>query len=212
MAAIDKTYLSDYEEYQRFLEWAKNKTYTCPNGTVIHVYDYVYDYWTKESMEVCERPVINTPSSLDYFLIKDCPFEFIQERMRDVYDEEYIESVLNGTSDYDTFKYPEEKSRIKIVGTGYWLKHKDYLFKDQGKRKYYFFIDVDYKGDSLCYSSYIKRFLLPGELGLWTSSSCWKGRSIKALIRIIRKWNLPKDCEIIAQGRYIGERIKLKTY
>ena len=212
MAGIDKTYLSDYEEYQKFLEWAKNKTYTCPNGTVIHVYDYVYNYWTKESMEVCERPVMNTPQSLDYFLIKDCPFEFVQERMREVYNEEFVNSVLNGTSEYDTFKYPEEKSKIKIVKRYYWMKHKNYLYRDQRRRKYYFFIDV-YLGDySLDYSSYIKRFLLPDELGIWTCSSCWKCRSVKALIRTIRKWNLPKGCTIIASGRYVDERIKLKTY
>lgn len=165
MAGIDKTYLSDYEEYQKFLEWAKNKTYTCPNGTVIHVYNYVYNYWTKENMEVCERPVMNTPQSLDYFLIKDCPFEFIRERMREVYNE-FVDSVLNGTSEYDTFKYPEEKSKIKIVKRYYWMKHKNYLYRNQRRRKYYFFIDV-YLGDyHLDYSSYIKRFLLPDELGI----------------------------------------------
>lgn len=203
MAAIDKTYTSDYEEYQKFLKWAKETTFECPNGIKLHVYDYVYDYWTKESMEKGEKPVMNTPQSLDYFLIKYCPFEFVQERMREVYNEEYVNSILNGTSEYDTFKYPEIGTKFTIV-RGKFMKSKDYLWKFR-KRKIYFSLEVEYNNYPLWYNPKINKFILPYELGIDIMSWVEKGRTIKSLIRHLRKLKLPKGAIIEAYGRYVNE-------
>lgn len=203
MAAIDKTYTSDYEEYQKFLKWAKETTFECPNGSKIYVYNYVYDYWTEEHMKEAPRPVMSSPWSLDYFLIKYCPFKFVQDRMREVYSEEYVNSVLNGTSEYDTFKYPEVGTKFTIV-RGRWMTHKNYLWKFRG-RKIHFDLDVEYNEQRLWYSPKINKFILPYELGLGTMSWATKGRTIKALIRHLRKLKLPKGAIIKATGRYVDE-------
>lgn len=203
MAAIDKTYTSDYEEYQKFLKWAKETTFECPNGTKIYVYNYVYDYWTEEHMKEAPRPVMNSPYSLDYFLIKYCPFKFVQDRMREVYSEEYVNSVLNGTSEYDTFKYPKVGTKFTIV-RGKWMTHKNYLWKFRG-RKIHFDLDVEYDETPLWYSPKINRFLLPNELGLGTMSWTTKGKTVKSLIRHLRKLKLPKGAIVRAAGRYVYE-------
>lgn len=215
MAAIDKIYIKDYNLYKEFLEWARNKIYICPNGIKIKVLDFTYSNFKEEDVKGKEFPVMNTPCSLDYFLIKDCPFKFIKDRFKEVYDEEYINKILSGISDYDLFKYPTEKSKIKIVKKGYLFEHKNYLYKYKRRSKIIypkFDIVIKYKHQLLDYNEDINRFLLPNELGLRTSNSIYKCRSIKSLIRIIKKLNLPKDCEIIATGRYVGEEIILKTY
>ncbi len=203
MAAIDKTYTSDYNEYQKFLNWAKETTFTCPNGLKLYVYDYVYDYWTEEDMKETPRPVMNSPQTLDYFLIKYCPFEFVKERMREVYDDEFVNSVLNGTSEYDTFKYPEIGTKFTIV-RGRHMKHKDYLWKFR-KRKIYFDINVEYKEEHIWFNCKLKRFLLPDELGEIDTSWAECGRTVKSLIRHLRKVKLPKGSIIKTTGRYIGE-------
>lgn len=203
MAAIDKTYTSDYNEYQKFLKWAKGTTFECPNGLKLYVYNYTYDGWTEENMKEMSRPVISSSQTLDYFLIKYCPFEFIQERMREVYDDKYVDSILNGTSKYDTFKYPEVGTKFTIV-RGRWMKHKDYLWKFRG-RKIKFDIDIEYDDYPLWYSSKINRFILPYELGDGNMSWAVTGRTIKSLIRKLRKLKLPKYSIVRATGRYVNE-------
>lgn len=203
MACIDKTYLADYNVYQQFIEWAKNTTFVCPNGVKLNVIDSVYDYWSKEDMNERERPVLNSSHTLDYFLIKYCPFDFVQERMKGVYSEDFYESVKNGTSDYDTFVYPPIATKFVVV-RGKHMKHKNYLWKLR-QRKILFDIDVEYKDSLLWYNDEIHRFLLPSELGEMTQSFAYKARTIKALIRHLKKMKLPKGAIITARGRYIGE-------
>jgi hypothetical protein len=211
MAAIDKTYLADYSVYQDFLNWAKKTTYTCPNGLKFRVYDYVYPDCPKEAMDKGPCPILNSPQSLDYFLIKYCPFTFIQERMEEVYDKEYIDSVRNGTSEYDTFKYPEISTHFKIVKRGYAFKSKNYLWKLYFRVhcKQYFWIRATLGDSYLYYNKYINRFILPEELGYWTCSSAYKTKTIKALIRSLRKMKIPKGAIIEANGRYDGEKLTI---
>lgn len=102
MAAIDKTYVSSYEDYRRIVNWARTAEFVCPNGEKLSVIDYCY-HTDKSEDEVREMirksnaiPVMNTPIRLDYFLIKYCPIELVQERMKDVYDDGFYDTVKNG--------------------------------------------------------------------------------------------------------------------
>lgn len=203
MAAIDKTYLNNYKIYKVFLDWAKKTTYTCPNGLTYNVYDYTYPYWTEKSMKDQYRPVLISSYTLDYFLIKYCPFLFVQERLKEVYDEDYYWRVKNGYSEYDTFKYPEIGTHFTIV-RGQHLKHKDYLWA-LNRRKMYFDITVEYNDSPLWYNSKLKRFLLPNELGDGDTNWSYKGRTVKSLLRHLRKMKLPRGAIITAKGRYINE-------
>ena len=76
MAAIDKTYVSTWEEYNEYVKWAKDRVFVCPNGTKIRPIDYVYDYGYEHFDGEIERVLHNTPTSLDYFLIKECPIGY----------------------------------------------------------------------------------------------------------------------------------------
>lgn len=210
MAAIDKTYLSDYSVYQDFIKWAKDTVYVCPNGIRLPVIQYVLDYWTEEDMDKYERPVLISSYSLDYFLIKYCPFEFVQERMIDVYDEEYVNAIKSGLSRFDTFVYPEVGKRFVMYKSTN-LRHKDYLWKLRSGRRPKFSIHVRYNGRTLWYNMSIKRFLLPDELGTWNSDTCYKASTIKSLLRKIRSFKLPKGSVLTVRGRYVGEDIVIKV-
>lgn len=103
MAGIDKTYCRTWEEYQEVVKWARENKFTCPNGTVIEPIESVYE-WNEDSFDGERKlPILNTSQSLDYFLIKHCPIEIVQERMKEVYGEDYVESIKNRTSEYDLF-------------------------------------------------------------------------------------------------------------
>lgn len=102
MAAIDKTYVSSYEDYRKVIDWARTAEFVCPNGKKFSVIDYCY-YTDKSEEEIREMlrknreiPVMNTPVRLDYFLIKHCPIELVQERMKEVYDTGFYDAVKNG--------------------------------------------------------------------------------------------------------------------
>lgn len=205
MAAIDKTYTNNFNEYQEFLNWAKTTTFTCPNGTKIYVYNYVYDFWTKEDFDEAPRPIMCSSFSLDYFLIKYCPFKFVQDRMLEVCGEEYYNSVKNGTSEYDKFKYPEIGTKFKIVRNSL-FNHKNYLYKFRHHtNKFIFSIELD--DVTLWYNKELKRYLMTYELGEYGASALRKAKTIKALIRVLRKLKLPKNSIVTAHGRYVGEEL-----
>lgn len=204
MACIDKTYTDSFSDYQKLVEWAKNNKFICPNGLEINILDSIYNR-TEESFKNGEMAVMNTSYTEDYFLIKYCPLEFVQNRMKEVYNKDYYDSIKNGTSEYDKFVYPEIGTHFTIIRDKC-MKHKDYLWKFH-RHRIKFDITVEYKDISLWYNEELKRFLLPDELGDPTASWSSKTYTIKALLRYIRKLKLPKGAIVTAQGRYINESL-----
>ena len=180
MAGIDKTYVKTWQEYQDLVNWLEQNQFKCPNGDIIEIPHYG---WSKEDFDgERERPVLNTTQEEDYFLIKYCPLKFVQDRMKEVYDEEYYNSVKNGTSPYDTF------TKEGRLGDG---KVKLQKIRGRGKKsKYLYWTDSSSYG--LRFSEETNKWLWPYELGNWNTSTADKCHSIKALIRQIRKWQLPK--------------------
>lgn len=213
MAAIDKTYVSSFEEWKEVMDWARTAKFTCPNGMVLNVIDYCYnsDYTEEEIKEWLseqgEIPVMNTSNELDYFLIKYCPIQLVQDRMRCVYSENYIESVLNGTSKYDKFVKPEVGKHFKCIKKPLW----NYTLKwfNQYYNKYFkgfYDVDVMYKGNYLWYNEICDCWKLDDELGYSTiSGATVRCHSIKALVRKLKKWNLPVGAIVKVTGKYVGE-------
>lgn len=217
MAAIDKTYVSSYEDWKIFDEWAMKTVYTTPSGSKLYVKNYCYYPSTEYSAEYMkelfnktdELPVMNTSHILDYFIIKECPLDFVQKRMREVYREEYYNQILNGTSDYDTFvllnigkhisihKKPRVKS-IRKYWNSYYHKYK----------KYHYYVDVTLKDSDGCpqivgYNEELDKWVYINELEeLHCSGAHIKSESYKAIIKKILKWNLPVGTEVHAYGRY----------
>lgn len=210
MAGIDKTYTSSWEEYQELINWAKNTQFNCPNGIIINPINYIYER-NKESFNGREIPVINSSQSLDYFLIKYCPIQFVQDRMKEVYDDEYYNSIKNGTSEYDTFIRPESGTKIKMIKDSKFHNRKFFSFYNNrfNKKLVYINIEVQYNNESLWYNEDFDTFILNNELGYWTCNSAdIKCKSIKAVVRKIKKWKLPKGAIVTVFGRYIGESWK----
>lgn len=215
MAAIDKTYVTSYKDYKNFIEWAKGTHFPCPNGFIMKPIEYVYDWFTETDFDgEKEIPIMNTDNDVDYFLIKYCPFQFVQDRMKQVYGEEYYQSVLNGTSPYDTFVYPERGTKVKEIKIG-----RSFFTKSRKAWKFYsplrekitkptYFIGATYNDMNLWYDEKQNKFLLPYEFGDGRSSYANKCRSIKAVIRLIRKWKLPVGTIIDVSGRYVGEEYR----
>lgn len=228
MAGIDKTYAKTWREYESLLEWAKDKEFTCPNGMKLYPINSVFKWDENDKKDIIERSksfkrdrpdeefeflVMNTSQSMDYFLIKQCPLEFVQNRMKQVYGEEYIEQVLNGISEFDNYKR-DIGTKVKIIKYPKW-GNKSNLYEPRYWMK---FIEVDiYNKNDMCsfcwYNEKLDCWVENNELGYYTSSMCHKNiNSVKAMIRQIRKWKLPKGSVVKWAGRYIDNEFKFLVY
>lgn len=78
MAAIDKIYVDSFEKYKLFKDWCiaqpkiKDKY-----GKETSLINYVFNYTEWKGGAVL--PVCNNPYYIDAYLIRNCPFDFIQE-------------------------------------------------------------------------------------------------------------------------------------
>lgn len=226
MAGIDKTYVKTWGEYESLVRWAKDKEFVCPNGIKLYPINYIYEYdknsyeksynsfKEKYPNEEYEFPVMNTSWSMDYFLIKYCPLKFIRDRMKKVYDEDYIRDVLNGNSYYDMY-YRNVGGKVKIIKYPK-FGNKSKLCEKKRRTK---FIEVEnlYKSysfrDTLWYNEDYDYWVSMSELGDHTSNMCHKNiNSTKAMIRQIIKWKLPKGSVVIWSGRYVGNEFKFLVY
>lgn len=219
MAAIDKTYVKSYDEWKEIVDYAKNTVFKCPNGQELKLINYVYypdkqkseiDEWLSEA---CEIPVLSTTCTVDYFLIKYCPIKLIQDRMKDVYGETYYNSVKNGTSEYDTFIRPEGGKHVKYLkrpkfkNTVKWFN--SYTCKYiRGK----YSMSVEGPNGEICifYNESHDTWILPYELGEISSNIAdTKCKSVKSVIRKIKKWNLPVGYKIYVYGKHYGEDFEM---
>ena len=212
MAAIDKTYTSSWDEYQALIKWARETIFTCPDGTKLKPIDYVYGHWTKEDFDVMVRPVMNTSDVCDYYLIKYCPLDFVQERMTEVYSKEYVDSIKNGTSEFDTFtkegKYGTKCRLIKQPKKG--------LRGNTPFKRKYWFIQLREPDEFrfLWYDGKENRWVWTNELTEINggSDTCQRFKTRKALERHICKWKLPKGTIVEVRGRYIFDTYKYLVY
>jgi hypothetical protein len=161
--------------------------------------------------------VMNTSMHLDYYLIKYCPIKFVQDRMREVYRKETIESILNGNSPFDNFNRELiAGTKVKCVKESEFCK-KDFLDKKKGKKyksNYWIEINTSSTDYHLWYNENLNHWTIYGrELEYHDSNVCHKPiKSRKALIRQIRKWRLPKDCLVMWKGNYVGDEMYFKVY
>lgn len=89
MAAIYKTYTDSYSDYKEFKTWADRQTLTFFNGHKVCIGNWVWDY-EKEDFDGGERPIMNTPTWLDIYLIQNCKSVFVLNRMKTVYGEKSL--------------------------------------------------------------------------------------------------------------------------
>ena len=159
-------------------------------------------------------PLLNTSHTEDYYLIKYCPLSFIQERMINVYGEDYINQIKNGTSLYDTCKR-NIATRVKIISKSK-FGNKDFLYHRKPTLGVDYWVEVSHPKLHLTYNYRTDQWLIHGfELGdEYGSNVCHKKiKTKKSLIRhILKKWKLPKGVTIKWRGCFVGDNIIFKTF
>lgn len=218
MAYIDKTYITSYQQAVDYVNWSKENKLVY-NGRVMNPIPYYSLEEYKEHFSSNEKEIafLNTSLSEDYFLIKYCPLDFIQERMKEIYDEDYYNSIKNGTSHFDTFdRNSITGNKVKCIKeSNFGNKRFHYKSRKRGKRSpLRYWVEIIHPDYFLDYEENIDKWLISGyELykPYCISNVCHKHiKSRKALIRNIRKWNLPKDSIIRWRGEYIGDEMEFK--
>lgn len=200
MAGIDKTYTNSFEEYQQLVDWAKDKEIVFNKKQKKRLSDYIYQ-WNEEDF-ISELPVMNTPNYIDIYLIQNCPIKFVQDRMKEVYSEESIK-------EFNDINFPIEfpkdyKQNRKVIISKYknlplynkginshscwWLQSNDF--------------DWDFDDDNKVWVN--RSLYYPSN----TNTSHHK--TIKSLVRFLRKQYLPSGLEFRLSGRYVGEEFTIK--
>lgn len=204
MASIDKTYTSSYKEYIELINWAKTTKIRYYTGQIDSVYNYVYrDYNENDFDNETKLPVMNTSESIDIFIIQNCQIDFVKKRLKSVYGEKTYNKMLNNKS-YTEKPEEFEKGR-KIIITNY--KGTKLPLYNKGINSHKFFWLQGCKNNELWFDRYFKVWVdnsLPNN----TNTSVHK--TIKSLIRFLRKQYLPKNIEFKLSGRYVGENYIIK--
>ena len=80
MAAIDKIYVDSFEKYKLFKDWCLTQPKIKDKyGKETSLINYVFNY--TEWKDGAVLPVCNNPYYIDAYLIRNCPFDFIQEEL-----------------------------------------------------------------------------------------------------------------------------------
>jgi hypothetical protein len=84
MASIDKIY-GTAEEFEEFKDWMKkNNKDACK-----YLYYPDDDTWETEWNDDKTHPMSNFPEEIDIWLYKNCPLDFIVERIAEQYGEDW---------------------------------------------------------------------------------------------------------------------------
>jgi hypothetical protein len=198
MAGIDKTYTNSYKDYIEFRDWAKKQFVTFFDGYRECVGNYVYQHWKEEDFDGTERPIMNTPTWVDIYLIQNCKFDFVLERMKEVYSEKNIEKY----KEYNLSLPPSNdyKKNRKIVIK----KHERTTFpihsQPYGKMKEWWI-----QSESRYYYNDKNKVWVNNEMEYPHNTNTSHIRSLKSIVRHLRKQYLKKGDKFVITGRYVGE-------
>lgn len=250
MAAIDKTYLYRWEDYERLRDWCKSvgtivddygNTLTplnwlwendkdnfndviarqikdCKERYQRGKYKYLIDegYITKEEYDNWDAmkhiwgiPVWNTSTELDVWLIRNCPLDFIQDRLKEQYgggwskqaftnhnDPSMYDQIKARISPYDTYKRNGLGNNIRVN------KRVFPVYSLNNRRWTQYDVSVDFP-DGSCgwYNADYDYWRSTDDLTNIGGSSCShciiKGTpKFKTLYRRLQKWDLPKGAVV----------------
>ncbi len=124
MAAIDKIYVDSFEKYKLFKDWCKTQPKIKDKySKEISLINYIFNYTEWEDGAVL--PVCNNPYYIDAYLIRNCPFDFIQEELMLSYGKWTQDEIEKA---YDVvMKRSGEKSESGIF---HWLSKEDFSIVD----------------------------------------------------------------------------------
>lgn len=122
MAAIDKIYVNSWDEYLQFKEWCEQQSPLLDKyGKSVRITEYLYQY--NEPFEKC-HPIFNAPYYVDAYVVRNCPFDFIQKELMVNYGYWSQERIKGFYEDIINWK-GEDKCP-------YWAKPEDFVIYDDG--------------------------------------------------------------------------------
>ena len=113
MAAIDKVYVNSYEQADQFRTWCKAHTISDKYGVVKPLSYWVFKNINEWDDWSTAHPIFSAPNPVDYYVIRNCPFDFVQKSMKVNYDSAY-DKIKNaemyytdniGTINFETYQY-----------------------------------------------------------------------------------------------------------
>jgi len=201
MASIDKTYTNSFKEYKEYSDWVKSKTYTFNYGKktlVVNISNWLYE-WEEEDF-TCERPIMNTPTWLDKYLYDNCPCKFVRNRLEEVYPKNYLSKIKLGEIseglEQNRKVVIKNTNRTTLPLTNKGLNHTAWWIQENNTNNFDYSDELDawvYRED------YFPSF-----------TNTMHSKTIKAMVRRLRKMYLPKGLEFRLIGRYIGEEFIIK--
>lgn len=194
MAGIDKTYTDSYKDYKEFKDWSDKQVLTFFNGHKVRIGEWVWEY-EKEDFDNGEIPIMNSPTWLDIYLIQNCRIDFVLERMKYVYGNERFEKFK--TIDLTSPPSGEYKQNRKIVIE----KNNKFPIQKRPLLKSEWWLQCN------------DNFFYCDETKTWTGNGFFYPnntntahiKTVKAVIRHLRKQYLPKGITFNLIGRYVDE-------
>ena len=250
MAAIDKIFVNSWEQYCLFRDWCNEQPPLKDKyGVIVPITRYLYKY-----SEPFNKPkaVFCAPYFVDAYLVRHCPYDFIQDELKTNYGE--------WTDDFKKKAYDSVMLRGgKKANRGtefYWLSKEDFVVHEDGKvdipgrekstyqrmkeGKLYLIPSMDRENPGKhfrCIKHPRRYFNTPYGIRRWSitiiepedispmwyhkehnswdyigefvssewSSNTAYAKTIRALGRLLRKWQLPIGTEVYVNGRYISD-------
>lgn len=242
MAAIDKTYISNYQDFDKIRNWAKGikipvGKYTIPLVNYMYYPDLTEEEWNEalkdhinssikhgfskgKAIESFSMVLWNTDTFVDVWLIRNCPFDIVQERLKEQYgggwsktaftdhnEDNLYEQIKAGTSIYDTYQRNGlgKKAKVKIDFYGHNIRDKKVRWRIEINPLFIsytgskLFSDEEY---SYWYSELFDGWYTDKELIPIDSNVCYKIGSFtkKNIVNLVKKWNLPKGTIVDFEG------------
>lgn len=124
MAAIDKIYVDSFEKYKLFKDWCKTQPKIKDKyGKETSLIDYIFKRieWSDGTV----IPVCNNPYYIDAYIIRNCPFDFIQNELMLSYGK-WAQNDIDEAYDI-VMKREEGKCES---GAYHWLSKEDFSIID----------------------------------------------------------------------------------
>lgn len=203
MAGIDKTYTRSYKEYKEFVDWARDKTIVFNYGKKVlkeSVSSYIFQ-WKEEDFNGDELPIMNTPTWVDKYLYDNCPCKFVLDRLKEVYEEDTLKYKLVIGELPLNYKQ-NRKVKIKKVS------HRGLRLTNRSLNSKYEWWVMPVNFDT-CYNEELKAFV-SWDMGFPSYTDSMRDcRTVKTLVRRLRKMYLPSGIDFILQGPSEGQLFKI---
>lgn len=197
MAGIDKTYTDSYENYKMFKVWADSQSVKFFNGHVENIGDYVWQL-EENDFQHGEIPIMNSQTWLDVYLLQHCKSQFVLDRLNEVYGESTIKDFKQHklwTQPSNEYR-PYRQIKIKCCESSNFPLH-NHVY--DGKMRWWVQSQNGY-----LYHEKSKTWVSPDSL-YPSNTNTAHIKSIKGVVRHLRKQYLPKGISFRIIGRYVGE-------